>query len=479
MSRKILGLDINNDSVTAVLVLNAISGNQIAAACHIARDGNTAHEGFRVFVDRALAEIKTRMDVAGCTCVAAYPADQVSFRNVTIPFKNSRKIKQVLPFELEPTLPVPVEEMDISFQHVKFRDEGKLLVAVIPKTYTEERNEVLSAHGLTPEMVTISGYAVAMNLIQTQKNGIFLDVMDDYRVSVGLFADGQLCVYRNIALAVSSANAANRIALAVTRTLASFSDIFQESFSPEAVYITGKGLAQTDLKTVFEDRFNLPVHEIDMRAQLNIHLLPEVSYRPEIMDRALCLTMLDIMGMEGLNFRERPFAGKKLFSEYKNRFVRTGVLAGVVLVIAMVSLFSDMAMTTRKIDAMDRQIKEIYTSTFPETTRIVDAVHQMRTAVAELKQANTASADQNKKVLAVDLLNQISKKIPKSVDVEVIQLVIGPDGVQLSGDTDSFNSVDEMKNSLESVSMFGNVKINSATIDKATKRIRFKLKMTL
>ena len=474
-----MGLDINNDSVTAVLVLNAISGNQIAAACHIARDGDTVQEGFNAFVDRAVAEIKTRMDVAGCTCVAAYPADQVSFRNITIPFKNSRKIKQVLPFELEPTLPVSVDEMDISFQPVKFKDDGQLLVAVIPKAYTRERGEILSAHKLAPDIITISGYGVVMNLIQTQKNGIFLDVMDDHRVSVGLFANGQLCIYRNVALSVTSPNAANRIGLSVTRTLASFSDIFQETFTPEALFITGKGITRTNLKAVFETRFNLPVHPIDMKDRLNIHLLPEVSYQPEIMDRALCLTMLDITGMEGLNFRERPFAGKKLFSEYKNRFIRTGILAGVVLVIAMISLFSDMATTSRKIDAMDRQIKGIFTSTFPDTTRIVDAVHQMRTAVAELKQANSASADQNKKVLAVDLLNQISKKMPKSVDVEVIQLVIGPDGVQISGDTDSFNSVDEMKSSLETVSMFSGVKINSATIDKATKRIRFKLKITL
>jgi hypothetical protein len=49
----------------------------------------------------------------------------------------------------------------------------------------------------------------------------------------------------------------------------------------------------------------------------------------------------------------------------------------------------------------------------------------------------------------------------------------------ISGDTDTFNSVDGIKNGLEKSNLFKKVVISSANINKSDNRVRFKLKINL
>jgi Tfp pilus assembly protein PilN len=56
-------------------------------------------------------------------------------------------------------------------------------------------------------------------------------------------------------------------------------------------------------------------------------------------------------------------------------------------------------------------------------------------------------------------------------------MVVGADNVVLSGNTDNFNTVDDIKGSLESDELFKGVTISSADLEKSGQRVRFKLKL--
>ncbi|MEZ4567966.1 MAG: hypothetical protein R2860_13765 [Desulfobacterales bacterium] len=45
----------------------------------------------------------------------------------------------------------------------------------------------------------------------------------------------------------------------------------------------------------------------------------------------------------------------------------------------------------------------------------------------------------------IDILNEISSRIPAELDVELTNFVRGEDNLVISGHTDSFNNVDDMK----------------------------------
>ena len=87
--------------------------------------------------------------------------------------------------------------------------------------------------------------------------------------------------------------------------------------------------------------------------------------------------------------------------------------------------------------------------------------------------------DQATTIKRIDILNQISQSIPQRINTRLARLVITQESVLISGNTDTFNAVDEMKNRLEKINLFQNVTISSANMDKTGKRVRFKLKILL
>ena len=79
----------------------------------------------------------------------------------------------------------------------------------------------------------------------------------------------------------------------------------------------------------------------------------------------------------------------------------------------------------------------------------------------------------------IDILLEISRAIPKEADVLFTRLVLGSDGLTLSGETAAFNVVDDIKGRLEQSDLFKEVTIASANMEKSGSKVRFKLKLIL
>jgi len=63
--------------------------------------------------------------------------------------------------------------------------------------------------------------------------------------------------------------------------------------------------------------------------------------------------------------------------------------------------------------------------------------------------------------------------------VDFTRLVIQPENVVISGTTDTFNSVDDIKSRLEQIQYFKKVTISSSNIDRSGEEVRFILKVAL
>jgi general secretion pathway protein L len=133
----------------------------------------------------------------------------------------------------------------------------------------------------------------------------------------------------------------------------------------------------------------------------------------------------------------------------------------------------------KNLDQLNRQITKVLTSTFPDIKKIVDPYQQMQVKIKALKTTTALSEESGKNIRAIDILNDISRLIPKETDVNLTRLVIGSESVVISGDTDTFNAVDDIKSRLEQAAFFKKITITSANIDKAESRVRFKLKVHL
>ena len=130
MSRTLLGIDIRQDAVSAVLVKSSIKSSSVEA--HIHMPLNPAESEAQRLLP-LLEKIAETVDLKQVSCVMALPAGQFSYRNIRVPFKDQRKIRQILPFELEPMLPKTAEELVSDFYTVWSDESTSLLTASVEK----------------------------------------------------------------------------------------------------------------------------------------------------------------------------------------------------------------------------------------------------------------------------------------------------------------------------------------------------------
>ncbi len=483
MSRKVLGIDIRKESVSAVLVKTSLRENRINAHTHIplpeaAEDDNN----FKTALNMLCNEI----DPSGCDCVVSISADHFSYRILQIPFKDSKKIRMVLPFELEPTVPYPIDNLVIDFidlESAAQSDHSEVIAVAVPRSELDPYIESLAELKIDPEMITVGGLPAAMCLASQAEPGEDRLVLEIGNASSSLFivSGGRLQLIRSFPTPVVAANRAGMLGAFVQRTLAAYEELCQTEFQPLDIVISGSGLNGAGLDSEVAKVLNIPVNRLNFVDRLNVDMGSENTkpWNPALMDNALALALMAIEGIKGLNFHKGQFAAKKFFVKNKKNWIKTGILAAAVLALLFFGAILENFTLNRKLDQVDQQITAVYKATFPEVKRIVDAHREMQVKVQEAKKSAINQSTAGPHIRSIDILNSISKRIPDSIKVDVTRMVISPETVLISGSTDDFPTVDEIKSKLEQVEFFKKVTISSTNLDRSGNEVRFVLKVEL
>ena len=484
MSRKILGIDIRHDAVSAVLVKSSIKETVIEAHVHVPISDQKGVEGG---LAASLETLVEKMDIHGSVCVASFPADQISYRNIQVPFKEHKKINKILPYEIEPTLPFPVDDLIIDFQPIELPNNTNhtdLIAAAVEKFKLQSYLEALAAFDIEPEIVTVGGYPAAIclaDLVDISENWLFVDI-DSNKGTLFAILSGGICLIRSFPIRSDARSSKIKsICTNVQRTISAFKEIIGLDFRTGGVFIAGCGLDDLGFDQDMSHILGVPVKRADLLRDTDVakYHAPSQSWVPFLMDNALSLALMEVKGFDGLNFRKGPFAAKKFWEEHKKSLIKTGVLIALVLALAYFNVVLDSYFMGRKLASLNSKITNVFTSTFPEVKKIVDPFQQMKIKVQEAKKNALLPGEIDKHIYTIDILNNISKLIPKETDVNLTRLVIGSEGVMISGDTDTFNSVDSIKGRLEQADLFKKIIISSANIDRSDNRVRFKLKVHL
>ena len=483
MTRKILGLDIRHDALSAVLVKNSIKENVIESYESVSIPDQ---QDFESGMAASLETIVEKMNISGSICIASFPADQISYRNIQVPFKGLKKISKILPFELEPTIPFPVDDLIIDFYTLPLSDHNDhtdLIAAAVEKSKLQLYLGILASFDIEPEIVTVGGYSTALclsSLVDTHENWLFADI-DKSKGTVFGVLSGKICLIRSFPIPSETPSFnTEMLCTNIKRTLSAFEEIVGLDFHPDGVFITGCGLDDSDIEQDMERFLELSVKRTDLVSHIEIKKQhhPAKTWNPCQMDNAFSLALMEIEGVYGFNFRKGPFAAKKIWVEHKTGLIKAGVLAAMVLALAFFNVILDSYLLKKKLTGLDNQITQIFTSTFPDV-KSVDPYQQMRIEIEAANKKALLSGKIDKNIRTIDILNNISKLIPKETDVKMTRLVIGEESVQISGNTDTFNSVDDIKSRLEQVNFFQKITISSADINKSDKRVQFKLQVHL
>lgn len=480
MARRILGLDIKEDAITAVSVKTGFRGFSIESVVHVPISGS--NEELTSGVER----ITETLNGKGSACIASIPARDVFFRNLTLPFKQSKKIRQILPYELEQDLPVPAEHLTMDFHRIPSTEsdhETDIIAGSVDQKRLHAYEEALSSFGFQLDRITISGYPAAAWLSKRsflEGKGIILDIG---KTSCTLFIiiSGDIHYIRTFSVISTPSLQISSLCSDILRTVAVFEEMYKSEFSPERILIIGHAPEDSLLPQEMSKQMEIPVQLIDLSQEAGIQIKDEIDsiWEPSFMNNALSLALTEVDRVDGFDFQRKTFSDKKLWNEHGKRILVCGSIACLVGLLAMFNLFYEIYTLQKQVAVLDQNMIQIFNETFPDVKRIVDPLHQMRIKIKELKKDALFLGDGEGHVRVIDLLNDISRRLPKSMDIDLTRIVSGPEIITISGETDTFNTVNDIKTKLEDVRRFQSVEISSANLDKSGNRVRFKLKIGL
>jgi type II secretory pathway component PulL len=483
MSRPYLSLDIRDHSISALLVKSGLRGSVIAGHAHVpveasgeseTREDNPWHA--------AIAHIVEKLDAAGAACLVSLPPALVSYRNLRVPFKENRKIRQVLPLEIEPLLPFPLDEVILDFQTVRKTEGADLIAAAVEKAKLQPILAALNAFRLNPQIIMPGGFPVALCLAREKKEENFLYVdMDETSATLFAVASERVHLVRSIYTGHGSQKQRLKtLATNIQRFLVAFENIYGFDFQPGSAFFSGDGTAHEEAVEVIGGQLNLHVEPVQMAESGEFNFQNETGADlPDRTNNPLCLAGIDIYRIPALNFFQERYALYRYWEEYKTDIIKTGIIGALVLIIGMYGLIFQARHLSQQVNRMDRRIAAIFQSTFPDVSRIVDPLQQMQVQVRQAKGKNVFAGSLNEEVLNINILNDLSRLIPSSVDVIITRFVRGGGSVLISGHTDTFNAVDDIKGALSRSEYFNEITISSANMDKSANRVQFKLKLVI
>ncbi|MDD3619592.1 MAG: type II secretion system protein GspL [Desulfobulbaceae bacterium] len=498
MKREILGLDISDDYIAAVVVQGSGQDRRITACGH-------AELADRRMLGDVLSVLLDKLAWKGGRCACGISLDGVSLRNLTVPFLERKKIDQVLPLELEDQLLTPV-----GYQIIEYIATGTvesstgILVAAVEKARLGQDLENLRLHGIIPRSVTLRNVALAEHLLKNGKLPSSFLLLDAgvHSVNMVLTRNGRVSFIRRLpypermfiqapfsfrnglATFVDYGEAKQSIVSLgedIERTIAfSRANGAVDSF-PDLVVMSGSMAQERRFRELLQEAIGHEVIASDLRDGAGVQLDGAVAeqWEPALLDHALALALRGIQKKQAMNFRKDEFAPERLLFATRRQMAAAASLAVVLIAATLAWLGFDYHDLRTSYDAAGERMNQLYRETFPEATRIVDPLAQMQANVRDVQAPAIATPVFSGEKRTLNLLADISGRIPEAIEIHVSRLVIDQDTVQLRGTTDTFNNVNIIQGNLRKSPLFSDVNIVSAAADKDSGKIRFELKLQI
>jgi general secretion pathway protein L len=479
MSRKILGLDIRSASASAVLIETGLKKNVLDGFIHAPfSDKGDYHER----LSGALESISREFDLKDCACVLSMPSNRFFYRNLAVPFNETKKIQQMLPYELESVIPFPVENLLIDFQKLPLtgpEGETRIIAAGIETARLGSFIDVVETSGITPNILVPGGYPMATWIAQKAQpdETLLLVDYDGEDCTLYLILSGKIAFIRSFPLPSPDANDSGKLWRQIRRSIAGFESLSEVKATPDNILLNG--FKEETFPGKLEADVSIPVRILDVMPPVGTEgVEARYKYLPRsCFNAALASSLIMMEGLKGMNFRKGPLAAKTRLSEYRDGLRRTGILLGVVMMLWLIFMLTVNHTAQNKVELLDEQIATVFKQTFPDKKPIRNAaLDQMKSEIKVVKRTAFASGDTGAQLRTVDILKKISQGIPKETDVHFSKLVSGEDGIHITGTAASFNTVDDIKTRLEKIDGFISVKIPS-DMDRDGDRVRFKLKI--
>ena len=184
-------------------------------------------------------------------------------------------------------------------------------------------------------------------------------------------------------------------------------------------------------------------------------------------------------GVTDLNFRQDEFARRLDLGRYRRDFGTTAVLAGIVAILAILSFSMGTILESRSTGNAEDQIAEIYRSARPDSPLPSNPIAALREAVRDARDRAEFLGVYSGNLSALDLLGEISRRIPEELEVVFEELSIDGQTVRIRVVSNSFEAADRLGTELAKYDLFRQARIGAIETDRRTNAKRFNVTIAL
>lgn len=420
------------------------------------------------------------------------PGDRVLFRSLEIPFSDPKRLQAIVSNELADDLPWEIDELVCDFS--ASRSTQRVAVAAARSDEVGGLLAGLAERRVVPRQLAAAplGYGGLLRRLYPQETVLLLDLGHE-RSNVCLVNEGQAVYARTIsrggaqitsalrdafqlgqqeaeqfkhvrALMVDDLDrldgATRHVARATAKAVAPLVREIKRSVtvahansgvSATRVVLCGGTSHLSGLDGYLEVELGLPVERLALAADATLEMPAEAFDEGS---SALAVSLgLDIGRRDALDFRQGEFAFKTDSSIFREKMFALAISALVVLVFGGLNAWASLRSLRGEGKALEAQLKRETRQLFGKAQ--TDGASISRT----LRRAAGGKGSGIPAMTAVDILNQISRRVPArdKVKLDVTRLDIKPGKTSVRGTADSRSAVGQIVKAFKDYDCFDNV----------------------
>ncbi|MDE0207281.1 MAG: type II secretion system protein GspL [Candidatus Tectomicrobia bacterium] len=439
-----------------------------------------------------LESVKRLVDTHGLrgdTVVVSLPAHRGALRNLALPFRDQRRIRQTLGFALDEHVPFEPEELVVDFRRLPVQaapQQAQVLAAAMPKQDVAGSLSLLSDAGLEPAVFDLDVFSLADAAVlgsgALPANTAVLDVGGE-RALLTLMQDGVPVFARSLAQGPAADEGslpdAERLVRPLRHTLYACEDSLQQAYEPDLLLLAGgRREALPELAAALAESTGIPsrVWQHQAAAYQPAGSAGEAG-RPHPHAVALGSALRGLhRRFRGFNLRRAEFAPHSNLRELRGRLVVLGVLAGAVVALGLGNLYVQNQFKAQRLARLQNGIAEVFREIAP-SARMVQPLAQAQERMRELQRRLRAFGGLTGTQLStLQILREFSARVPASIKVEVDNLTINDDAVELSASAASYDNVVSLQSALAASPLLDDVTINN-TRQGANNTVQFRLSL--
>ena len=271
-------------------------------------------------LENALETLSKALNLKGEECIVGLPDTHVFYRNLTLPFKDKKKQREVIPFELETGIAFPIEDAVMDFTPADHANAGEILVVFAQKPMIKELLDPFERLGIFPEVLTSTGFAMASRLLrqkETPQTGLLMN-MAEGRLTLVLWKNRRIVLIRNVTVpgfendnpkdGFEDAEVLHLCHMA-KNTIHAFAAEHRAFSSPEKAYLDGSLGAHIQTIHKVSECLKITAEKVDLLHDPRITLSSELdnAWDSRIMNGALSLALAGHGPNAGPNLRQGEF----------------------------------------------------------------------------------------------------------------------------------------------------------------------------